>query len=113
MAWNELDRRRAERQVEDFVESRRPPIAMREQLDIGYRLDGREIELFEFRRSMRGHRIEEDFARLVYVMSRSVWKLYWKPSDARWRRYAPLPEASRLEELLQEIDEDPNACFFG
>jgi len=113
MGWNELDRRRAEKQVADFVDSRRPPVAMREQLDIGYRLDGQRVELFEFRRSVRGHRVEEDFARLVYVKSRAVWKLYWMSSGLRWRVYAPLPEADRLEELLHEIDEDPHACFFG
>jgi hypothetical protein len=113
MALSELDQRRIEKQVGEFVETRRPPVDIRPQLDIGYRLDSQAVELFEFRRSMRGHRIEEDFARLVFVKSRSVWKLYWKPSGARWRRYSPLPEATRLEQLLQEIDDDPNACFFG
>jgi hypothetical protein len=113
MALNELDRRRVEKQVADFVEARRPPPEMRAQLDIGYRLEKQAVELFERRRSMRGHRVEEDFARLVYVKSRDVWKLYWKRADLKWHRYAPLPESPRLDVLLQEIDEDPNACFFG
>jgi hypothetical protein len=113
MAMNELDRRRVEKQVEAFVESRRPPLEIRSQLDIGYRLEKQAVELFELRRSMRGYRIEEDFARLVYVKSRDVWKLYWKRADLKWHRYAPLPESSRLDVLLREIDEDPNACFFG
>ncbi len=113
MALNELDRRRVEKQVRDFVASRRPPIDVRDQLDLDFRLVDQAIELFERRRSMRGHRIEEEFARLVYVKSRDVWKLYWKRADLRWHRYSPLPEATRLDVLLQEIDEDPNACFFG
>ncbi|MGM0517936.1 MAG: DUF3024 domain-containing protein [Pseudomonadota bacterium] len=113
MALNELDRRRVEKQVEDFVESRRPPLEIRPQLDIGYRLEKQAVELFELRRSMRGHRVEEDFARLVYVKSRDVWKLYWKRADLKWHRYTPLPESARLDVLLHEIDEDPNACFFG
>lgn len=113
MALSELDQRRIEKQVGEFVDARRPPPDIRPQIDIGYRLDNQAVELFERRRSMRGHRIEEEFARLVYVKSRDVWKLYWKRADLRWHRYTPFPESTRLDVLLQEIDEDPNACFFG
>ncbi|MBN2871981.1 MAG: DUF3024 domain-containing protein [Halothiobacillaceae bacterium] len=113
MAFNELDRKRIEKQIDDFVEARRPPAEMRAQIDIGYRLEDQAIELFESRRSMRGYRVEEEFARLVHVKSRDVWKLYWKRADLKWHRYTPLPESSRLDVLLHEIDDDPNACFFG
>ncbi len=113
MALPELDQRRVEKQVGEFVEARRPPLEIRSQLDIGFRLEKQTVELFELRRSMRGHRIEEEFARLVYVKSRDVWKLYWKRADLKWHRYHPLPESARLDVLLCEIDEDPNACFFG
>ncbi|MFP4639602.1 MAG: DUF3024 domain-containing protein [Guyparkeria sp.] len=113
MAFSEIDRRRVEKQVTEFVEARRPPVDLRVQMDIGFHVEGQAVELFERRRSMRGHRIEEPFARFVHVRSRSVWKLYWMRMDGRWQRYLPLPEAERLEDLLEEVDEDPNACFFG
>ncbi len=113
MAFNELERKRVEKQVSDFVESRRPPVGMRDRIDLDFRLEGQAVELFERRRSMRGHRIEAEFARLVYVKSREVWKLYWMRADLKWHRYPPLPESPHLDELLREIDEDPNACFFG
>ncbi|MDG4867853.1 DUF3024 domain-containing protein [Guyparkeria sp. 1SP6A2] len=113
MAFNELEGKRIEKQVGAFVQGRRPPVELRDRLDLGFRLTGQAVELFERRLSMRGHRIEEEFARLVYVKSRDIWKLYWKRADLKWHRYTPLPESTRLDVLLQEIDEDPNACFFG
>lgn len=113
MAFDELERKRVEKRLSAFVEARRPPVDMREQLDLDFRVDGQAVELFETRRSMRGHRIESEFARLVYVKSRDVWKLYWKRADLKWHRYTPFPESTRLDSLLEEIDEDPNACFFG
>ncbi len=113
MALSELDWHRAERQMTTFVEDIRPPAAIRAQLDIAFRMEGQAVELFERRRTMRGHPIESPIARFVYVKSRSVWKLYWMRSDLKWHRYPPLPEAPRLELLLAEVEEDPNACFFG
>jgi len=113
MALNELDRRRVEKRLEDFVESRRPPVELRAQLDLDFRLEGQVVDLFEKRRSLRGHVVETPVARLRYVKSRDVWKLFWMRADLKWHRYPPLPESDRLEVLLREIDEDPNACFFG
>jgi len=113
MAFNELDRRRVEKRIVAFVEMRRPPVELREQLDLGYRIDGQTVELFEARRSIRGHVDEMPVARLRYVKARSTWTLYWMSGDLKWHRYPPLAEAERLDELLEEIDEDPNACFFG
>ncbi|MFA7523288.1 MAG: DUF3024 domain-containing protein [Halothiobacillaceae bacterium] len=113
MAWNELDRRRVEKIVSDFVESRRPPVELRAQLDLAFRLEGQVVDLFEKRRSLHGHDVETPVARLRYVKSRKVWKLYWMRADLKWHRYQPLPESDRLEVLLREIDEDSIACFFG
>jgi hypothetical protein len=34
-------------------------------------------------------------------------------ADLKWHGYKPLPVSFDLEELVREIDEDPNGCFFG
>lgn len=113
MAFNDLDRKRVEKQVDTFIESRRPPVELRDQLDLAYRLDGQTIDIFEKRRSLRGHPVETPVARLRFVKSRKAWKLYWMRADLKWHGYEPFPESPSLEVLLREIDEDPNACFFG
>lgn len=52
-------------------------------------------------------------ARLRYLTSRQVWRLYWRDRDERWHEYQQLPFASGVEALLTEIDRDPTAIFWG
>jgi len=52
-------------------------------------------------------------ARLRYLTSRGVWRLYWPGSDERWHEYPELPWARTVDELLREIDRDPTALFWG
>jgi Protein of unknown function (DUF3024) len=52
-------------------------------------------------------------ARLRYVRSRRVWRLYWIDSDDRWHEYPELPFAPDVADLLAELEEDPTALFWG
>ena len=52
-------------------------------------------------------------ARLRYLKSRGVWRLYWPGSDERWHEYPDLPFARDVRDLLEEIDGDPTALFWG
>lgn len=52
-------------------------------------------------------------ARLRYLTSRGVWRLYWPGSDERWHEYSDLPFARDVRDLLEEIDRDPTALFWG
>ena len=63
--------------------------------------------------SLFGADIEESLAKVQYVRSRGVWRLFWKRADGKWHGYPPHPEAASLAEALQVIDQDANACFFG
>lgn len=52
----------------------------------------------------------EECAKLQYIKSRNIWKLYWMRSDFKWHGYG---EYSSFEIAIKEVDEDPNGCFFG
>ncbi len=52
----------------------------------------------------------EKCAKIQYIKSRNIWKLYWMRSDLKWHGY---DEYSSFETAIKEIDEDPNGCFFG
>lgn len=52
-------------------------------------------------------------ARLRYLRSRRVWRLYWADRNDRWRAYPELPFAPDVVDLLAEVDEDPTALFWG
>ena len=48
--------------------------------------------------------------KITYVKSNNTWKLYWTRADFKWHLYK---EYSNLDELLGEVKEDPNGCFWG
>lgn len=52
----------------------------------------------------------EECAKIQYVRSRNIWKLYWKRSDLKWHGYG---ECRSFEEAIEEVDRDADGCFFG
>ena len=113
MALSELERKRVEKLADAFVERRRPPAHVRNELDLGYRVSGQSVELFEIRPLWNdpSDRIEEPVAKATYVKKTHTWKVYWQRSDLKWHRYDPDPEVATLEEFLRVVDEDAFAAF--
>ena len=70
MALTELERARARKTVSAFVEGRRPPHHLRQQVDLAFRLSGQSVEIFEVRQvygGEPGERIELPVAKATYV----------------------------------------------
>lgn len=105
----------SEKQLKDFVESRRPEEHIRPELDIGYRITGQSFEIFEIRPRWKQPDITQEIsvAKATYVKSREIWKLFWMRADLKWHRYDPLPDTKSLQDVLNEIGEDPYCCFWG
>ena len=115
MAFSELERHRFEKPVKAYIEARRPPPHIRPELDIGYRIAGQSVEVFEVRPVYQrpGDIIERPVARATYVKSRRIWKIYWMRADLKWHRYEPRATVTTIEDFIAAIDEDPFGCFFG
>ncbi|MGH3192655.1 MAG: DUF3024 domain-containing protein [Streptosporangiaceae bacterium] len=52
-------------------------------------------------------------ARLRYTQANRTWTLYWRDRNLRFHRYDRLPPSPHIDDLLQEIDRDPTAIFWG
>jgi hypothetical protein len=52
-------------------------------------------------------------ARIRYVQSKREWSLYWTDRNSRFHLYDLVEPNESLGELLQEIDDDPTAIFWG
>ena len=115
MAFNDIDRKRAERLVGAFVEKRRPPPHIRPQLDLGFRVQGQSVEIFEIRPGwrVREEKMEHPVARTTFIKTQKIWKIYWQRADLKWHTYSPAPEVDSLEEFLSLVEKDEHACFFG
>jgi Protein of unknown function (DUF3024) len=115
VSFDELARRRIESAVAAYVQKRRPPANIRPQLDIGFRVAGHSVEIFEIRPAFRRptEMLEEPVAKATFVKSREVWKVFWQRADLKWHSYAPAPTVGSVEKFLELVDADPHGCFWG
>lgn len=115
MAFNDLDSKRIANAMAAFLAKRRPPPHIRPELDIGYRLIGQSIEIFEIRPQWDNPSIirEHPFAKATYVRTQNLWKVFWNRSDLKWHGYEPASTVKLIEEFLAAVDADHYGCFFG
>ncbi|MFK0573923.1 DUF3024 domain-containing protein [Endozoicomonas sp.] len=115
MAFSEIEIKRIEKAIDGFMAKRRPPAHIRNEVDFDHRINGQSIELFEVRAYYQDpeQKVEIPFAKVTYVKTQKLWKLFWHKSDMKWHSYEPLPTAKELEELLDAVDEDEYRYFFG
>lgn len=116
MAFTDLEIADHMKVLEDsFWSRRRPPLHLRAEIREGQRFLDQVIELFLVRPAYNrpGQQIEESLARVQFVRTTDVWRLFWKRADGKWHRYQPHPEAKSLATALGIIHKDANGCFLG
>ena len=115
VAFSEFENKKHERLIRRYLETRRPPPHIRNELDLGYRQTGQSIELFEIRPQWRQpeKQIEHAIAKTTYVKSKKKWRIYWQRADLKWHRYEPVPDVSSLEKFIEVVDGDEYGCFYG
>ena len=115
MALSEVEQKKVEAEVGRFVESKRPPENIRDQLDLGFRIENQSVVLYEIRPRWNKpqEKMESPVAKATYSKVQQVWKVYWKRADLKWHRYDPTPEVDLLGDFLILVDEDKHACFWG
>ena len=109
-----LDRTTISKTVRAFLESRRPPEALRCKVDLGFRYFRQSVELIEIRPKFNGKpgKTEHAFAKATYVKTKRIWNVYWMRGNLKWYPYQP-PTVRSLEAFLKLVNEDKNGCFFG
>ena len=115
MAFTEDELREHKKTLGAFLQKRRPPEAVRDQVDVDYRIEGQSVVVLERRTLPFGPQrtVESPVAKMTYVRSRDVWRLYSQRRDAKWHGYEPRPEVDSLAEALQIVDTDTYFTFWG
>jgi hypothetical protein len=115
MTFSEFEKKRVEKTADAYVQKRRPPPHIRPKLDVGFRVTGQSLEIFELRPAWRepGVILEQPVAKATYVKSRKLWKVFWMRQDLKWHGYSPTPTVGSLEEFLDLVEADAHACFWG
>lgn len=116
MALAECELARVRKAMDVFMGKRRPPAHVRPKLDLGFRISGQSVEIFEIRPRWRGssdEKHESPVAKATYVRARGVWRVFWRRSDLKWHSYEPKSEVRSAEEFATLVSENAQACFFG
>ncbi len=94
---------------------KRAPESIRDKLRYEYKIENQDVILFEIRPQWNDPNEQTGMpcAKLKFVRSQNVWKLFWQRANMKWHAYGPLKSSRYLAELIAEIDTDPYGCFFG
>lgn len=52
-------------------------------------------------------------ARLQYVRARREWSLYWRDRHSKFHLYDRVAATPSIQDLLDEVTEDPTCIFWG
>jgi hypothetical protein len=112
---SEFEVKRTEKALDQFLSKRRPPVHIREEVDLAYRITSQSVELFEIRPKWddASTKIEHPAAKATYVKRQECWKVFWFRADEKWHAYEPIPTVKLIEDFLGIVDEDKHGCFFG
>ena len=116
MALTALELARVKKSVGAFIEQRRPPPHIRPKLDLGYRVKGQSVEIFEIRPAFQGapgEKMEHPVAKATYVRTQDVWRVFWQRADLKWHSYEPAPTVVSIDDFLFLVRQDAYACFWG
>lgn len=114
MPFSELDLKRIEQTVGVFC-GKRSPVHLKDKLCLTYTVKNHEVVIIERRPRWDNQTewTELPVAKLKFIRTAAKWRLYWMRADMKWHEYPGLSSSNRLSDLVQEIDTDPLACFFG
>jgi Protein of unknown function (DUF3024) len=104
-----------EYEIKKLTEALRPPIDIRDQLDIGYKFQNQTLEIFEIRPRWNDQSIidQHSFAKAKFIKSKSIWRIYWLRANGNWELYKPIPEVQQISEFFKAVDEDKHNAFKG
>jgi hypothetical protein len=77
MALTEIEEASVRKIVGGFVERRRPPLRIRQELDLAYRISGQSVEIFEIRQRWYepSEKFERPVAKASFVRKHAIWKV--------------------------------------
>lgn len=111
----ETELRECLRAVGAFVEKRRPPVEIRDRLDLRADIEGSAVVINEVRPAYNNPKVirHHPVAKAKWIGTQKRWRLYWMRADMKWHAYDAGRPLKSIAEILAEVDRDPHSCFFG
>jgi Protein of unknown function (DUF3024) len=93
----------------------RVPADLRDEARVEATQRGKNVTIYDCRPPWRPELIDWSrvpVAQLRYESDTNHWTLYFADRNSRWHRY-DLIDAGTMDQLLEEIDNDPTGIFWG
>ena len=114
MAFTSEEIDKIKKVMDKYIEDKRPPIEIRDKVDLAYKFENQSIEIFEIRPEYKGIGIINiPIAKTTFNRTTNSWKIYWQRADLKWHLYEPKKEVKKLSDFVKIVDEDKHCCFFG
>ena len=94
MAFNDIDHHKIKKAVGGLCEQR-TPAHLKDKLRFEYEIEGQNVIIYEVRPAIRreGEFTKMPLAKLTYVNSQKIRKLYWKRESGKWENDEPKDSA--------------------
>ncbi len=101
--------------MENFLARSRPPVNIRHQLDIGYKIEDQSVYIVEIRPQWDNPSViqEHAIAKTTFIKAKNHWTVFWLRQDLKWHPYSPTPTVQTLNAFVKLVDEDKHHCFWG
>ena len=114
IALNELLKKRVGKSLDKFCDERIPE-RVKDQIKLDYKIRGNSVTLIEKRPHYKNTEewVEMKIAQFRFNQDNNKWSLYWWRHTGRWYEYDNIEAKTDFQKLVNEVDEDPTAIFWG
>jgi hypothetical protein len=109
-----LKKQLAEAQVKKYCEGKMPP-EYQNEIRMSYVFRGNSLTIIESRPGMLDQSEWHNMAiaQFRYSYQNGKWKLYCADRNGKWHVYVERQPTADLQELIDEVEDDPTCIFYG
>ena len=110
MTFNDIEMAQIKRCMDFFMEKRRPPEFVRDEVDLRYRIWGLNVIIYKiWYIDFRGY--ESPIAKITLNRAECSWKLFWMNQSDEWVTDIKNPIQS-FSDAISMVENDARGCFF-
>lgn len=114
MAFSESELAAHKKEMDGYMAWRRPADALRDMLDLSYRIEGHSIVILSIRPHWQDASVilESSVAKAPLVRTRGDWRVFWQRASLEWQTFPDSPRVKSLSEFLALVEADERGCFW-